>query len=95
MTLKNIYVTMVQLSVMIYLIYIIRNIIVMGILKTETQMTEDEINQETKDFPPKVVKFILILKKYPILMLIVYSTACFIPFVNILFAITELQDIIG
>ena len=95
MILKNIYITIVQLSVIIYLIYIIRNIIVMGILKTETQMTEEEIHQETKDFPPKVIKFIFILKKYPILMLIVYSTACFIPFINILFAIIELQDIIG
>jgi len=95
MGLKGIYIAMIQLSVIIYVIYMIRNIIVLGILKTEAQMTNEEIEEETKEFPQKLIEFIFVLKKYPILLLILNFIICFIPFFNIILAISELQTILG
>lgn len=95
MILKSIYIAMTQASVIIYIVYMVRNIIVLGILKTETQMTNAEIEKETKEFPQKLIQLIFVLKKYPVLLFILNFVICFIPFFNILLAISELQTILG
>lgn len=93
MILKNIYISTVQISILTYIIYAIRNLIVFEILKTKVRMTDKEIEKDTKDFPLQLIKFVNILKNNPILILILYIAILFIPLFNVIFSISQLKEI--
>lgn len=93
MILKNIYISTVQISILTYIIYAIRNLIVFEILKTKVRITDKEIEKDTKDFPPQLIKFLNILNNNPILILILFITVIFVPLFNIIFSISQLKEI--
>jgi uncharacterized membrane protein SpoIIM required for sporulation len=94
MILKSIYIMTVQISILIFIIYIFKNLIVLIITKNKNEMTDEEIQQEVKDFSPELIKFLYILKNNPILLLFLYIIMMFIPLLNVIFSLAHLKEII-